>query len=143
MTSLAERSDLPRVVTLLEEANLCHDDLTSDHMADFIVVDDGAELTGAIGLEVFGQNALLRSLIVVPECRGAGIGVHLLEAIETHARLNGITTLFLLTTTADRFFDHHGYERIPRNSVPTDIGSTTEFSSFCPASAICMRKRLF
>ena len=142
MIRLAEPTDLPGIVALLADANLCHDDLTSDHMADCITVYDDAQLIGAVGLEVFGQDALLRSLIVAPNLRGKSVGGQLVDAIETHARLKNVSTLFLLTTTADLFFEHRGYKRIDRDSVADDIGKTTEFASFCPDSAVCMRKRL-
>ena len=111
-------------------------------MAHFLTLRDDGELIGAVGLEVFGLDALLRSLIVAPNYRGKGLGIQLVDGIEAHAHDIGVTSLYLLTTTADRFFDRHGYERIERNSVPEAIGATTEFVSFCPDTAVCMRKGL-
>ena len=134
--------DLPAIVALLAAAELCHDDLTLEHMAHFLTLRDDGELIGAVGLEVFGLDALLRSLIVAPSHRGKGLGIQLVQGIEAHARDIGVTSLYLLTTTADRFFDRHGYERIDRASVPNVIGATTEFVSFCPDTAVCMRRRL-
>lgn len=134
--------DLGPIRALLADANLCHNDLTPEHMAHFLSIRDGEELIGAVGLEVFGSDALLRSLVVAPGHRGKGLGIQLLEGIKTHAHECGVTSLYLLTTTADRFFDRHGYARIERASVPEAIGATTEFVSFCPDTAVCMRKRL-
>ena len=134
--------DLPVIQVLLSSESLCHDDLTEEHMAHFLTLRDDGELIGAVGLEVFGLDALLRSLIVAPNYRGKGLGIQLVDGIEAHAHDIGVTSLYLLTTTADRFFDRHGYERIERNSVPEAIGATTEFVSFCPDTAVCMRKGL-
>jgi len=142
MTKLAQRGDLAGVAALLATANLCHDDLTTQHLAHFLVLREDHELIGAVGLEAYGSNALLRSLIVSPDHRGNGLGIQLVDGIEAHAHEYGVTSLYLLTTTADRFFDRHGYERIKRSSVPKAIGDTTEFMSFCPESAVCMRKTL-
>ncbi len=142
MMKLALPEDLTGIVALLAAADLCHDDLTLEHLAHFLTLRDGGELIGAVGLEVFGSDALLRSLIVASSHRGEGLGIQLVEGIEAHAHDIGVTSLYLLTTTADRFFDRHGYARIERASVPEAIGATTEFVSFCPDTAVCMRMRL-
>ena len=142
MTRLAQLGDLPAVTALLDEADLCYDDLTPEHMLHFLVLRKGDELVGAVGLEAFDSDALLRSLIVAPGHRGEGLGIRLVDGIEEHARERGVASLYLLTTTADRFFERHGYERIERASVPGTIGETTEFLSFCPDSAVCMLKEL-
>jgi amino-acid N-acetyltransferase len=50
--------------------------------------------------------------------------------------------VFLLTTTAERFFPRFGFEEIARDEVPASVQASVEFQSACPASAIVMRKRL-
>ena len=50
--------------------------------------------------------------------------------------------VFLLTTTAERFFPKFGFEQIARDDVPPSVQASVEFRSACPASAIVMRKRL-
>ncbi len=142
MATPARPDDLAGIVGLLADADLYHDDLTPGHMRHFLTIREGDDLIGAVGLEVFGSDALLRSLVVAPGHRGEGLGVQLVEGIETHAHECAVTSLYLLTTTADRFFDLLGYERIDRASVPESIGATTEFVSFCPDSAVCMAKML-
>lgn len=138
----ANESDFQTVVALLEKADLCHDDLMPAHMRHFVVVRDGDTIVGAVGLEIFGSDALLRSLVVAESQRGYGKGIQLVSEIETYGRSVGITKLYLLTLTADRFFDRHGYVRIERSNVPKAIAATKEFTSFCPDSAVCMQKQL-
>jgi amino-acid N-acetyltransferase len=58
------------------------------------------------------------------------------------AQLNGAVTVFLLTTTAERFFPRFGFEPIARDEVPASVLASVEFQSACPESAIVMRKRL-
>ena len=142
MMKLALPEDLTGIVALLAAADLCHDDLNPEHMAHFLILRNGGELIGAVGLEVIDSDALLRSLVVVPSHHGKGLGIQLVDGIEAHAHELGVTSLYLLTTTADHFFDQHGYERIERASVPEAIGATTEFVSFCPDSAVCMMRTL-
>jgi amino-acid N-acetyltransferase len=74
--------------------------------------------------------------------RGEGFGKRLLQEIESHALRNDVHDLYLLTTSADNFFEHHGYQRIDRSAVPDSIRNTTQFALLCPASAICLHKFL-
>jgi protein-tyrosine-phosphatase len=62
--------------------------------------------------------------------------------LERVAALDRIEQLFLLTQTAQRFFEHQGYRVIDRQSVPRDVQGSAEFRSLCPASAVCMAKDL-
>ena len=61
---------------------------------------------------------------------------------EQYAAAHGVHALYLLTTTAESFFEHRGYRRIDRAEAPPSIQSTREFSSLCPASSAFMIKRL-
>ena len=96
------------IKTLLAECGLPEQDLTPAHMDDFLSLVAGGRLTGCIGLEIYGETALLRSLAVGPGWRGRGYGAQLLAAAEAHAAARGVRTLYLLTTTAERFFTAHG-----------------------------------
>jgi amino-acid N-acetyltransferase len=75
-------------------------------------------------------------------CRGAGLGARLTEAAIADARRRELPALYLLTTTAERFFPRFGFERITRDEVPASVQASIEFRGACPASAIVMRKRL-
>jgi amino-acid N-acetyltransferase len=46
--------------------------------------------------------------------------------------------VYLLTTTAEAFFPHFGFERIERAAVPPRIQNSREFHGACPASATVM-----
>jgi amino-acid N-acetyltransferase len=58
------------------------------------------------------------------------------------AQAHGAETVFLLTTTAEKFFPKFGFEAITRADVPASVQTSVEFRSACPASAVVMRKRL-
>jgi hypothetical protein len=53
-----------------------------------------------------------------------------------------VRALYLLTATAESFFEHRGYRRIDRAKAPSAIQSTREFASLCPASSAFMIKQL-
>ncbi len=130
------------VRALLAAAGLPVADLTAARLNDLWGSSDGADLSGVVGLEVCGEVALLRSLVVAPDWQGLGLGSALLAHAERAARQLGIAALYLLTTTAEAFFARRGYVRIPREVAPPVIQQTTEFAALCPASAACMTKPL-
>jgi amino-acid N-acetyltransferase len=127
---------------LLEQCKLPTSDLTESHLEHFFARGADQALEGVIGLELYPPTALLRSLAVAPEARGRGCGRELVVQAERYARSRGVEEIYLLTTTAERFFARAGYERILRDAVPPPIRETQEFSSLCPASSAVMRKRL-
>lgn len=132
---------LAYVERLLRENDLPVDDVRSKP-GSFYVGYDGDDPVGAGGVEVYGSEGLLRSVVVERAARGAGVGTALCEALETAAADAGVETLYLLTTTAAGFFEDRGYVRIEREEAPEAIRETAEFDSLCPATATCMRKRL-
>ncbi len=77
-----------------------------------------------------------------PVHQGRGIGIALTDAALNLAQARGVGDVFLLTTTAERFFPRFGFERITREEVPPSVRASIEFASACPESAVVMRKRL-
>jgi amino-acid N-acetyltransferase len=130
------------VKALLLEAQLPVSDLTEAHLEHFIGCGSDQALAGVVGVELYPPHALLRSLAVAPGERGRGIGGELVTEAERHARAHGAHEIYLLTTTAERFFSHAGYEPAPRSAAPAAIRETAEFAAICPASAALMRKVL-
>lgn len=138
----ADLSDEPQVRQLLAACELPDEDITASHLQHFLVMRHEMNLAGVIGLELFGQCALLRSLAVGPHVRGQGIATRLVEKVEAYARSHDVESLYLLTTTAEGFFEKQGFRTTDRNNVPTVLKETAEFKSICPSTAICMVKSL-
>lgn len=128
------------------EALLVANDLPAadvrDGAGEFFVAFDEGDVVGVGGLEVYDDVALLRSLVVHDAVRGQGYGNAVCDALEREARRREVDRAFLLTTTAAGFFDARGYETVDRSDAPSVLRGTTEFADLCPASAVCMRKRL-
>jgi amino-acid N-acetyltransferase len=127
------------VLALLRAADLPVAGLTPA-LADFFVAEDQGRIVGAVGLEPYGPDALLRSAVVHPDSRGTGIGEALVERLLGHARERGTRAVYLLTTTADRYFPRFGFDRVTREDVPEAVKGSVEFREACPASAVVMRK---
>ncbi len=130
------------VKRLLVDAELPVADLTPGHMQHFFGCGTPEALDGVIGVELFGDLALLRSLAVARQKRGGGLGKQLVAEAESYARERGVKVLYLLTTTAERLFDRLGYSRIGREAVPDSIRATPEYAGICPASSAVMCKTL-
>lgn len=127
---------------LLSAATLPVDDLTPMHLEHFFGCGAPDAPQGVGGLEIHGRDALLRSLAVEEAARGRGCGKALVAALEAHAREHGVRRIFLLTTSAARFFEKLGYRAIARAVAPASIRATAEFSALCPESAVAMAKDL-
>jgi amino-acid N-acetyltransferase len=139
---IATPDDLPAVLALLKDSGLPYQDIDVTRLNEFLIAAGGQSVLGAVGLERYEENGLLRSLVVRPESRWTGLGTQLAEAMEHHARSTGVKTLYLLTMTAADFFTRRGYEVTARSEAPESLQGTTEFSTLCPSQAVCMRKTL-
>ena len=145
MNTLPPINQAPRradIIGLLESAALPTSDLTDDQMTDFFYVGPETAPVGIVGVQLFGADALLRSLVVSTAHRTQGLGQRLVERAEQYARERGAGTIYLLTTTAEPFFRGRGYAPTLRDNAPAAIRSTPEFSTLCPASSTFMSKRL-
>ncbi len=130
----ARPADWPGVVALLEAANLPAAGL-EEHLAGALVARDGGRIVGSVALELYEPDALLRSLAVSPELRGAGLGRRLTEAALALARRRGVGRVYLLTETAAPFFRRLGFRDVARAEVPERVRGSLEFRTLCPASA--------
>ena len=138
----ANKPDLAAIRDLLHRSELHFDDVDGKPGQQFMLAWEGENLIGTVALELAGEFALLRSLAVAPEHRRRGIATKLVNEIEIAARSMRIRDLYLLTLTAADFFAELGYQQTDRAKAPAGLQETTEFKSVCPASAICMKKKL-
>jgi amino-acid N-acetyltransferase len=129
-------------LALLEAEGLPVSDLTDAHLEHFLFAGSDESPTGLVGVELYGANALLRSLVIAQSARSKGLGSTLVQHIEEYAASRQVCSIYLLTTAAEAFFKRLGYERIARSRAPPAIQQTCEFASLCPASSAFMAKLL-
>jgi amino-acid N-acetyltransferase len=141
ISSIAPESLGPELRRLLAENDLPTSDL-ADTPAEFYVSRAAGVLLGMVGLEQYAEVALLRSLAVTDSGRGLGIGTALVRHAEGVALSRTARAVYLLTTTAERFFSNLGYHNLARDQAPPSVASTAEFSTLCPASSVLMQKVL-
>jgi amino-acid N-acetyltransferase len=134
----ATAEDVPAIDALLSDNRLPTAGFRDDVRECIVATDDG-RVVGAAGLEIYDDSALLRSVVVAAAVRGRGLGQQLSRAAVEAARRRGVQRVFLLTTTAERFFPKLGFAEVPRAAVPATVQQSVEFRGACPATAICMR----
>jgi len=136
----ATRDDFPEVKELLTASKLPVEGV-SENFSSFLVAEDKGMIAGAVGLERYGSAALLRSAVVAPANRSTGIGRQLVESLLQRARQDGIDELYLLTTTAEKYFPRFGFRATTRAAIPESVKASAEFRGACPDTAIVMSRR--
>ncbi len=129
------------IIRLLQSQKLPSEDLPP-MLCDFYTAIEDGKAIGLIGMERYAHYGLLRSMVVHPDYRNRHIAQALVRKLEETAALSGIRLMFLLTETAEKYFEKEGYDVITRDEVPDEVKTATEFSHVCPVSAIVMRKHL-
>ncbi len=96
-----------------------------DQLRDFQVAlaDDGHTLIGAGALHISWENlAEIRSLAVLEDEQGQGVGRRLVEICLAEAQSFGINKVFTLTYQP-RFFSHLGFQPIDKGELPHKVWS--------------------
>ena len=138
---MADEDNVDEILELLKTNNLPVSDLSTGQRIFLLALSEGKTL-GCVAVEIYGTYGLLRSLAVHIDYRGKGIGQKLVAEAETWSRDNGLKSLYLLTTTAAGFFPKIGWQNTDRTTVPESIIASSEFTSVCPSTAVCMIKKL-
>jgi amino-acid N-acetyltransferase len=137
----ATNTDLPAVERLLVESQLPTVGV-EQIIGDFLVAEENQDIVGVVGMEYCCNYGLLRSTAVSASWRSKGLGRQLVEQIIARAESRGTNALYLLTTTAERYFPSFGFTLTTRDRVPPEIQATEEFRGACPASAAVMSLEL-
>ena len=96
-------------------------------IAYFWVAREAGRIIGTVGLEVYDDLALLRSLAVTPTRQYTGLGRTLTETALAYLTTRQFRAVYLLTTTAEAFFARHGFSLLARDEVPTSVQQSVEF----------------
>lgn len=138
----ARPADLQAVEAALGAANLPLDGLRDQFGDAYAVAVSDGRVIGVEGIEVHGDDGLLRSAAVLDAWRGRGIGDALTRDRIEWARRRGLRSLYLLTTTASDWFPRFGFVPADRDSAPDAVRRSREFAEACPSSAHFMRLQL-
>ena len=134
----AHADDLARVESALSESDLPLDGLRDQFGDGYAIAEADGELIGVEGIEVHGNDGLLRSAAVVAGWRGKGVGDALTRDRIAWAKRRGLDSLYLLTTTAGDYFPRFGFAPAGRHTAPEAVRRSREFAEACPDTALFM-----
>jgi amino-acid N-acetyltransferase len=130
---------LEAVLELLGDAGLPAEGLQADPHGLW-VAQAGAEVVGAVGLELHGGAALLRSLVVREDRRRSGVGAGLVRHVLREAGRRGARSVLLMTAGAEEFFRRLGFEAVEPEQVPEPVRLSPGFRVPGARSGVCMRR---
>jgi len=134
----AEDGDFPDIRSLLTANDLPISGVDTDSGNFFVAVKSGL-IMGAIGTEQQESAALLRSFVVHSEYRKSGIGRALMAKSIQSLKTGKIKAIYLLTNTAEQYFQQYGFIKIDRSEVPPELLANSALGTSCPASSACMK----
>ncbi len=137
----ATPQDLPAVLELLETSKLPTIDV-KDHIQNFLLEFENTRLLGCVGLEIYADAGLLRSVAVKLEKRSNGIGSRLVNAILENAKKHQLSSISLLTETAQDYFPRFGFKKVTRAEIPDNLHASLELRGVCPDTAVVMMLEL-
>jgi UDP-N-acetylmuramate: L-alanyl-gamma-D-glutamyl-meso-diaminopimelate ligase len=136
----ATPADMTPVTALLAELDLDHEDLGAEDSGNFLILSNENGFVGCIGLEVYGEEAVIRGLAVKPAERGGGYGWMLADAAINRARTRGVKRLYLVTARASDFFAaKHGFRVVELSTVSPEVAGSTTFTSDRNRDSVAMR----
>ena len=136
----ARPHDVPEALALLRRVDLSEKDVAERWGHYFAVHEDDGRVVGVAGLEIHGDDGLLRSVAVDDDYRGQGLGASLVEAALGRAAKLGLGTVYLLTVDARDYFARQGFTDCPREEAPPAISESWEFTTGCPTTAAFMKR---
>jgi len=124
----ARAKDVPRIEELITGEHLPAYGL-DEFLETFFVLTDGDEVVGCAGLEVYGEAALLRSVVVAPERRRRDGGRLLVEAVLSEARRRGVARVYLFTMSADGFFGRLGFREVEPEEFEEAVRASRQYGA--------------
>jgi len=136
----ARRADMPAVRALLDKVGLQLGDAADEDANWFYVLSNEDGVVGTVALEVLGDDAILRNLVITEEARGVGYGWMLAEMAVNQARYRGVRRIYLLTESASDFFAaKFGFRVVDRSTVSPRVAASSVFRASTETRFVSMR----
>ncbi|MTH54030.1 hypothetical protein GKZ89_11485 [Bacillus mangrovi] len=116
---IAEPSDSGRLIEFVKEAGSNADGIP-ERIDQFVLMTDGGEkISACIGLEVYEENGLLRSLVVSKDLDQAYI-LSLFRSVHEAGRKKNVKNYYLVAggQASIDFLEAVGFKRVPEDRLP-------------------------
>jgi len=127
----ARPRDMNDIRNLLKSLDLDWADLRDEDHHNFYVLINEHGFVGCIGIEVFGEDAVLRSLAVKKSSRGHGYGWMLADTAIAQTRRRGVKRMYLVTDkiASDFFAEKHGFRVVDTSLVAPEAVQSPTFKT--------------
>ena len=126
-------TDLPTVKRLLTEVALSCDHVQAGQQHYFVLEHPQQQLIlGAIGLEIYNRDGLLRTFVVERELWNEELGTRCMKILFQYAREKGLQCLYLVALAVAPFFTSLGFVPIDRDALPAALLQAEPIQN-CPA----------
>jgi UDP-N-acetylmuramate: L-alanyl-gamma-D-glutamyl-meso-diaminopimelate ligase len=136
----ARRVDMAAVRSILTSVELPTDESGDDRFGSCFLLRNEHGFVGTVGLDVLGEDAILRSLGTITSMRGHGYGWILADVAVQWARFRGARRIYLLTQHASDFFAVKlGFRVVERSTVSPAVAETPTFRNSTDSKFVAMR----
>jgi arsenate reductase len=132
----------PDFLSTLRAAGLPADDLNEPGRTFFAYRTPAGQRIGYGGYEGLGEDALLRSIVVLPEWRAKALGRNLMALLQRRAFDEGARRAWALTGSAAPFFEKVGFKPVERENAPASVLATRQAAGLCPADAVLLARTI-
>lgn len=122
----ARSDDIPAIESLLK-AEWLPPMAIAEFLDSFWVLETGGRVAGCAGIEIYGEAAVLRSVVVSPELRGTGEGRRLVTVGLDYARQHGAKRVYLFTMHASPFFARYGFEPVTTGEFEPTVRESWQY----------------
>jgi amino-acid N-acetyltransferase len=122
----ARSDDIPAIESLLK-AEWLPPMAILEFLDSFWVLETGGRVAGCAGIEIYGEAAVLRSVVVAPELRGTGEGDRLVTVGLDYARQHGAKRVYLFTMHAAPFFGRYGFEPVTTDEFEPSVRESWQY----------------
>ena len=120
------RDDAPQLASLIVSGELPPFFL-EPYIDGFLVVEHEGRLVGAGGVEFYGEDAVIRSVVVDAAARGLGLGLDIARLLEEDALASGARDIFLFTLHAWNFWRRLGYVDLALDQWPDTVRENWQY----------------
>ncbi|MCK0470031.1 hypothetical protein [Halalkalibacter sp. APA_J-10(15)] len=123
----AKQEDLLKVQRLVAKAGLRDEGI--EHIIEhFLIVENDAEqLIGTVGIEMYEEVGLLRSLILQSPEWDAKLSLEFLQLTLKYAEEQKLKTVYLCAKATSALFHQLGFREVVKESIPKAIQESAHF----------------
>jgi N-acetylglutamate synthase-like GNAT family acetyltransferase len=123
----AKEQDMLQVQRLVAKAGLREEGIEQYIKSFLVVEDEDQQLIGTVGVEQYGTEGLLRSLVLDSPIWTAKLSLEFLQLTLQYAEDQKMETIYLCAKGTNALFHQLGFREVDKEDVPESIKSSPHF----------------